>query len=187
MTVFHVRPATIADLPALCALGRQVFTETYGAAIPPDILKVYLARTFTPAALQPVVERHEGALFVGYVGESNASKTIQGYCKVHPAPLPTSAETQSALELTTLYIGRSAQGCGLGSLLLQTAIDWATAAGYAQLWLCVWRANSGAIRFYRRNGFTHYGQTTVTVIGATPTDRVDFTDEVMVRTLLKST
>ena len=47
----------------------------------------------------------------------------------------------------------SRRGDGLGSRLLQHAIDYARAHGFSRITLLTDRANSGAIRFYGRHGF----------------------------------
>ncbi len=51
------------------------------------------------------------------------------------------------------------RGGGLGTRLLQHAIDWARARGFTRISLLTDKTNEGAIRFYRRQGFEESAMT----------------------------
>ena len=59
------------------------------------------------------------------------------------------------------YVGISIEqkywGCGLGSYLMQLAIDQTRANGFEQLELGVYSDNSRAIHLYEKFGFKRYG------------------------------
>jgi len=50
------------------------------------------------------------------------------------------------------------QGKGLGTHLMQAAMDWLLRNGPRALWLGVWSGNPGAQRFYARYGFRQAGE-----------------------------
>ncbi|MGO9484839.1 MAG: GNAT family N-acetyltransferase [Rhodomicrobium sp.] len=51
------------------------------------------------------------------------------------------------------------RGGGLGTQLLQHAIDWARGRGFTRISLLTDKTNEGAIRFYRRQGFVESAMT----------------------------
>lgn len=54
-------------------------------------------------------------------------------------------------------VGREWRGLGVGSILLETAVDWAAASGVEKLVLGVFPENTRAVAFYERRGFTCEG------------------------------
>lgn len=61
-------------------------------------------------------------------------------------------------ELGPLYVTSKLQGSTAAKQLLDAATDYAAAAGQWQLELAVNEANTRAVSFYLRNGFTQYGR-----------------------------
>ncbi len=163
-----IRPATPDDAAGLADLGALVFRHTYGAAILPTVLDVYLARTFTPAALGQALQNGETSYWVA----TQADRLI-GYSKCAITAPPTAVQGANATELVNLYVHPAYQGCGIGRQLLQQAIQIAAAQHLTTLWLCVWQANQRAIDFYQRYGFTISGKAEVYV------DDVVFKDWIM--------
>lgn len=60
--------------------------------------------------------------------------------------------------IVMVYVRESVRGSGLATGLLQTLIEYASAAGIKQLELAVNAENAAAIRFYNREGFTEIGR-----------------------------
>lgn len=59
--------------------------------------------------------------------------------------------------LSHLYVDRSARGMGVGRMLLEELVSYATAVGARCVWAETQNLNDGAIAFYRRCGFEHCG------------------------------
>lgn len=171
-----IRPATPDDAAGLADLGALVFRHTYGAAILPTVLDVYLARTFTPAALGQALQNGETSYWV-----ATQTDRLIGYSKCAITAPPTAIQGANATELVNLYVHPAYQGCGIGRQLLQQAIQIAAAQHLTTLWLCVWQANQRAIDFYQRYGFTISGKTEVYV------DDVVFKDWIMQRAIIHAT
>ncbi len=66
----------------------------------------------------------------------------------------STAEGGYACWLEDMVIRPDRRGDGLGSRLLTHAIEYARSRGFARITLLTDRANAGALRFYRRHGFT---------------------------------
>ncbi len=172
MSHVAVRFATPDDAPALADLAARVFARTYGAAIPPDILQSYLARSFAPQVVaaeiaQPNVT-HLLALEDG---------DIIGFSKLEPSPLPPDVGASHAVELSKLYVDAAHHSRGVGASLLLRTLAEARRQGWNTLWLCVWEHNSRAVAFYHKWGFEIVGRTQIYV------DTIVFHDHVMERRL----
>ena len=145
------RLATPADGPALAAMGRRCFEETFGAHFPADDMAVHLERSFGPGGLP--AELADPACRVMMAQEDG---TIAAYLKLAPMSLEID-HPPGALEIKQLYVLGPWQGAGVAVAL----VDWAARTGRAQgapaLFLSVWSQGARAIAFYRRQGFVTVG------------------------------
>lgn len=145
------RPGTPADGPALAAMGRRCFIETFGAHFPPDDLTAHLERMFGPGGLP--AELANGSVRLMMAEEDDA---IAGYLKLVPMTLPVD-HPAGALEIKQLYVLRPWQGTGVAPALMDWAVGEGRAAGAPALFLSVWSEGARAIAFYRRRGFDFVG------------------------------
>ena len=168
----RIRSATPGDLSQLTMLARQVFRQTYGAAIPPTTLHDYLQTAFTPYrfAAQLQVEPH----FLRLAADGDR---LAGYARLDRTPLPGEPTTPDVIELAQLYLAEGWRGQRIGEALLEDACAIAHAERASSIWLCVWEQNERAQRFYARHGFAVIGQIEIFVYD------VVFHDLVMVRAL----
>jgi ribosomal protein S18 acetylase RimI-like enzyme len=146
------RTATPADAPALAAMGRRCFEETFGPAFPPDDMAQHLDAHFGPDAL--FAEYLDPALRIRMAEEDGE---IAAYLKLAPMSLPAAHEP-GALEVKQLYVLAPWQGAGVAASLM----DWAAATGRTEgapaIYLCVWERGDRAIAFYRKQGFEIVGE-----------------------------
>ncbi|MBC7807489.1 MAG: GNAT family N-acetyltransferase [Akkermansiaceae bacterium] len=90
-----------------------------------------------------------------------------GYCNLHLGSRPVRAPPPKSgglpgrpgmpVKLWRLYTAREWQGRGVGALLLEHAATVARERGGSVFWLTVNTENTGAVRFYTRNGFVRTG------------------------------
>lgn len=152
-----VRQGRPGDAEALAALGRATFIETFvdGFAIPyprPD-LEAYLGEAFAVATLRArLLDRDQAWWVVERAGAPVAFANAGPTTLPHPDARPTHAE------LRRLYVARRAQGRGLGTRLLETALAWMTAHTDGPLWIGVWSGNLKAQRLYAAYGFEKVGE-----------------------------
>lgn len=168
-----IRPATLVDAAPLANLTAQVFTATYGAQIPPEILQRYLTATASAVALAQNLRRPDTL----YVGAWQHEQLIGLSKLVAAAPNFPQAGDQPA-ELAKLYVDPHYHGQGVAAQLLQATFAAAGQLGYDRLWLCVWQENRRAVAFYRKWGFTVVGEMPVHV------ESVVFADWVMTRKVI---
>lgn len=152
-----IRPATDADVPGLALLGRATFIDTFvdGFAIPypPGDLADFLDATFSEATLAARLKEPGAAWWVAEDGGA-----LLAFANAGPNTLPHPEARSSHMELRRLYVDRAAQGLGLGSRLLSTALDWMQAHSDGPLWIGVWSGNLKAQKLYAAHGFAKAGE-----------------------------
>lgn len=68
-------------------------------------------------------------------------------------------QADNTAHLISLWVSPNARGMGIGSALIDTVVDWASAKGYVKLILEVGNHNAEAIALYTRKGFKPTGKT----------------------------
>jgi GNAT superfamily N-acetyltransferase len=150
--MIHYRDATISDGPALDAMARAIWLETFGHSAKPADIDLYLATAYGPTGkllrdlADPAIAFH-----LAYEGDR-----IVGYTKVG-APFLADAEP-GAVQLSQLYVVSDRHGSGIAGVLMDWSVNWARSKGAPALLLTVWEENPRAIAFYKRRGFEQVGE-----------------------------
>ena len=159
MTDVLIRPPRPEDAEALGALGRQTFIDTFvaedGFAIPYPVtdLNAFLDASFSPeATARKLVE--PGAAW--WVAERDGE--LLAFANAGPNTLPHPDATPANMELRRLYVGKPAQGLGLGTRLLKLSLDWMEVNTDGPLWIGVWSGNLKAQKLYEAYGFEKAGE-----------------------------
>lgn len=155
----ELRPATLEDVPALAALGRESFTAAFGHLYRPEDLSAFLA------------EVHDERTVAGEIAGAECHHRLAvdegallGYCKLrYPSKLAEHSRAADPLELAQLYCAGSATGQGVGGALMEWALEQAMLGGHDVIQLSVYSKNYGAQRFYERYGFAKTADTTFKV------------------------
>jgi ribosomal protein S18 acetylase RimI-like enzyme len=159
------RDAGAADLPAIDALFRRSFTDTFGHLYAGHDLQAFLAQ-FTHEAW---AREHADPAYAFRVVED--AEGLAGYAKLGPPALPIEPRGP-AVELRQLYLAGRAKGTGAAQALMEWTLDAARARGAAELWLSVYVDNGRARRFYERYGFEDAGRYGFMVGGHEDEDRL---------------
>jgi ribosomal protein S18 acetylase RimI-like enzyme len=147
-----LRRATPKDAECLTALGRATFSTTFGHLYPPEDLAAFLDAAHTPE--QYVAWAIDPAYGL-WIAERDGQAI--GYALAGPNTLPHPDAAPSDGELKRIYIAREAQGGGVGSLLMDVALDFLGKL-HRPLWIGVWSENLGAQKLYARHGFVKAGE-----------------------------
>lgn len=152
-----IRRARPEDAESLAAVGRRTFIETFveGFAIPyPEAdLKAFMAKSFDVETTRTrLADPVEG----WWVGEKDG--VIVAFANAGPNGLPHPEATPGHAELRRLYVSKAAQGLGLGTRLLDAALDWMAANTDGPLWIGVWSGNLKAQKLYAAYGFEKAGE-----------------------------
>ncbi|MFO6430752.1 GNAT family N-acetyltransferase [Erythrobacter sp. W302b] len=144
-----LRPATLADAPALAALGAETFIAAFGHLYTPEDLAAFLAQVHAPG---PVAEEIAGDSCTHCLVEENG--TLVAYCKLrYPSHYTRYTEARDPIELGQLYALPTHTGTGIGARLMDWALSVARERSHDAVLLSVYSENFGAQRFYQRYGF----------------------------------
>ena len=146
----QLRPATLADVPALAELGRASFTDAFGALYRPQDLAAFLAETHSEEVVASEIAGESCRHCLAVAGDGS----LLGYCKMrYPSKLAENSFAPDPIELSQLYCASSATGQGVGAALMEWALGEARRGGHQTVQLSVYSENHGAQRFYARYGF----------------------------------
>ncbi|HKA05035.1 MAG TPA: GNAT family N-acetyltransferase [Acidimicrobiales bacterium] len=137
--MIEVRPATVDDVPAMLDILAAVAAERIWIGMEPPIDRPLRIRQFTATI------EGEGAVLV-----ATAAETVIGQLWLHG----TSGVVDVGMAVSDGWRSK-----GVGSALLNTAIEWARdRPGVHKLALEVWPHNGAALALYRRFGFEVEGR-----------------------------
>ena len=141
-------------MPALAALARAVFIETFvdglSLGYPPADLETFLSSAYAPTAVAGWVADPGSLVLVAEQGGE-----LVAYAHGGENGLPVADGVPGDGEVKRLYVRRAAQGMGLGRALLQQVLDWLRPR---RVFIGVWSGNAKAQRLYGHYGFKVVGE-----------------------------
>ncbi len=144
-----LRPATLADAPALAALGAETFIAAFGHLYTPEDLAAFLAQVHAPG---PVAEEIASDICTHCLVEEDGA--LVAYCKLrYPSHYTSYTDARDPIELGQLYALPTHTGTGIGAKLMDWALGVARERSHDAVLLSVYSENFGAQRFYQRYGF----------------------------------
>jgi ribosomal protein S18 acetylase RimI-like enzyme len=154
-----VRPATVADAPAMGRLHVRAWQAAYRGHMPDDYLDGLRADERAAGWERALGrERPRGAVLV-----AERAGEVVGFAALGPSPDP-----EGAGELFSINVDPNHWGTGAGRALLEAAQEELARLGFAETVLWVLPANARARRFYERAGWASDGtERTVDVLGVT--------------------
>jgi GNAT superfamily N-acetyltransferase len=150
MTIAY-RTGTAADLPAIDALFRASFADTFAHLYKPEDLAAFFAN-FTPAAW---AEEMADDRYAFRLAEDDGQ--LVGFVKLGPPSVPVESRADR-LELRQIYLDKRWHGRGIAQQLMDWAIAEAKQRGVRDLYLTVYVDNERARRVYECYGFEPVGR-----------------------------
>lgn len=144
------RDAVPDDAPAIGALFRQGFIDTFGHIYDPKDLAAFFEK-FTQAGWRGELADPD---FAFRLAEEDGA--LAGYAKLASVSLPV-APAGPAAELRQLYVLGRWHGSGIAQALMDWVVAEARARGAESLYLSVFTENRRARSFYARHGFEEVG------------------------------
>jgi RimJ/RimL family protein N-acetyltransferase len=132
---FTVRPAAAGDARAMAELFAAVAGERTGIATEPPVDVDERSALFAGTAAGSIVAVADGQI----VGLLHVEVSPHGFGEVG------------------MLVERGWRGRGVGSALVQAAVNWARRQGLHKLCLEVFAHNTAAIGLYRKSGFVEEG------------------------------
>ncbi len=138
----HVTVATAAQIPALCGLLQELFSQETEFTPNADAQVRGLARIIGNPAVGTVLVAHVDDVPVGMVNVLFTESTALG--------------ARVAL-IEDMVVTAASRGKGIGTMLMQAAFQAARAEGCKRITLLSDAHNTGALRFYAHHGFGRSG------------------------------
>ena len=147
------RKCDINDLEKLVEVSITTFDDTFRDFIAGKNMKAYMDSAFTRNKLIKELEHKESEFYFAYLND-----LIAGYFKINGAGAQTELFDKSSLELERFYLLKEYRGKNLGEQMLEKALKIAGDKKVKYIWLGVWERNYRALKFYRKHGFTRFGE-----------------------------
>lgn len=148
-----IRECVMDDLNSLSEFSYKTFYDNFIHLNTINNMKAYLEQAFDTSRLHGELSNSNSLFYFFYINGE-----LSGYLKLNEANAQTDIYDLQSLEIERIYLTKELKGKGLGSILMNKAIDVAKERNKMFLWLGVWEKNDKAISFYKRNGFYVIGK-----------------------------
>ena len=160
MSALTLRRAEPADAARLSLLGAATFLTSFAHDHPGDALIAHVDTYHSRDWYARLLADPENAAWILETG----LKAPVGYAVLTPPAVDCPTEAGD-LELKRIYLLASFQSGGWGLKLLNAVEVEARSRGAKRLYLCVYKVNEAAQRFYARQGFADTGCTQAFMVG----------------------
>ncbi len=147
MENLEIRKATSKDTALLLTIGRQTFFEKFNDDNSEEHMLQYASEAYTFEKIASEVNNANSQFYLATLN----NQTV-GYLKINFGEAQTELKDPQALELERIYVLKEFQGRKIGQVLFDKTLEIAKQARFNYVWLGVWNKNSGAIKFYEKNG-----------------------------------
>lgn len=148
-----LRECTIDDLSELYEISCKTFKDTFESGTTEADMIAYLKQAYNIEKLRGELSNSNSTFYFVYRDEY-----LSGYLKLNEFKAQSDINDSQAMEIERIYMTKEAQGKGLGSILMNKAIEIANKKGKSYIWLGVWENNIKALAFYKKNGFYKIGE-----------------------------
>ncbi|MHA6530607.1 GNAT family N-acetyltransferase [Paenibacillus sp. BAC0078] len=148
----NIKKCTYDDLGLLQTISIETFNETFKNQNSPENMKAYLERAYNLSQLEKELSNSSSEFYFIY-----SSGEIAGYLKVNTDDAQSEMMGNNSLEIERIYIRKQFHKQGLGSYLINKAIEIAVTRNKEKIWLGVWEKNERAIAFYNKMEFVQTG------------------------------
>ena len=146
----HVRPATLGDYHALCALFEEL--DEFHHQARPDFFRPLEGPARTWEQIGRWLADPDSTVLVA---EATPEAEVIGLAVLLPRPPSpfAGAVPRKVVVLDTLVVRADRRGRGIGAKLTAASMEWARGQGASHVELGVHAVNRHALRFYERLGF----------------------------------
>ncbi len=151
-----IRPASSCskDSTILVDLGWRTFDDTFSPFTPRPDMDLFLNANYTTDIFEKDIASRENEYFIAEVNGQPAAFLKMSRQEEYIPPCVTGPEL---IELAKLYVDVPFKRMGLGTVLMNTAMEVAKRHQSKTMWLGVWEHNEPAKTFYTGWGFTLVG------------------------------
>lgn len=148
----YFRQCNMDDIFILRDMAYKTYDDSFRHMNSPENMEDYLESAFRLEQVKRELQNPNSFFYFLYVdGE------LAGYLKINDSKAQTDINDPKSLEMQRMYIIKDNQSRGLGSIMLEKAMEIADEMGKEYVWLSVWEENASAISFYEKHGFMKAG------------------------------
>lgn len=148
----QIRSAEAGEAALIAEISRETFYETFTVHNTVADMDKFMAEQFSTAQLVEEFSMAGHTFFLAWVEDLPAGYVFLKN-KSHQ-----SLGSDTALEISRIYVRNAFIGKGIGKLLMQKAIEYATQLQKEWIWLGVWEHNQTAIDFYTAFGYEKFAE-----------------------------
>jgi ribosomal protein S18 acetylase RimI-like enzyme len=151
--IVTINPASVSDINSLRQLSIDTFVDTYNAYNTPENMQLYIETYFNPQRIGDEINNSNIQYYLAAVGNA-----LVGYIKMRTEETPPELAGVRRIEIERIYVSPNYKGLKIGKQLIAHALTVARQQQFEVLWLGVWEKNENAIAFYKKQGFTIFGE-----------------------------
>ena len=144
----QIEKCNIGDLNSLQQISIQTFRETYTQDNGSAVFEKHIESTFNSTRLSQDLNSANSSFYL-----LRSSDLVLGYFKINWGAQQSTDMGPSFLEIERIYLLKSAQNKGYGSLMINHIVTIAKEKKFTSIWLGVWQKNPKAIQFYKKMNF----------------------------------
>jgi len=147
-----VRRAGAADIEALLTVSTGLWSEDAGAH-DPDTMNIDWPAQHGRASFEALVDDPDRVGLLAEIGSELAGGLMGSVPELTPRDRVRQAR------LNSVWVLPEHRSSGVGAVLVEAFLEWARERGVPYAQVTAFAANSGAIGFYERRGFTPHSVT----------------------------
>lgn len=161
----EIRQCKKENVELLSAISEETFRDTFVHSTTPQDMDDFINSAYNVTQLQCEMETDGSYFYIAW-----HEKTPVGYLKINFGNAQKEEMGDNMMELGRLYVRPQFKRHGIGSKLMNFALQQARDAHVNGVWLGVWEHNEPAKAFYQKNGFKFVGSHTFSVGSDDQTD-----------------
>jgi len=151
--MIHLRQTTPEDIDELREIAIRTQVDTFGAHNTQANMQAFLDSVYSLENLKRELEEVSSRNYLALVDDQ-----LAGFMRLRVTDEVTHLLGPNTIELQRLYVDTTLKGQGIGSLLMQEALEYAASRPFDWIWLGVWEKNVAAQAFYARWGFERFSE-----------------------------
>lgn len=154
-----LQKCTLDQVQLLQHLAIKTYQETFANSNSDALLQKYYKASLNLPLLSSQLQNKDSEFYFVYLtDEDKQQHKPAGFLKLNIDTAQTDLLDPTALEIEKIYISKQFIGKGLGTKMINFAIEKAKFHHKKYLWLGVWESNYSALTFYKKKGFTKFSQ-----------------------------
>ncbi len=148
-----IRQAIPGDAQTLSALAIDTYADAFAHSMQASDLAAHVEQHLLPHHFERIVK--DDTVLV-----AETQGRIVGFIQWGSADVPPASASNTDQEVRRLYVYAPFQNQGIGTQLMDTALNHPSLRDAERIFLEVWEQNDGARRLYERYGFEVIGERT---------------------------